>query len=148
MRTRAGLPLPSTRIAWPAALDFLIVPTIRCGNFGQCRLVAFGVVAHTGASCWHGTACPLLAVMSCDSLNPTRHRPPGTCRSDADGRILVADEGPLRFALLRRRPHADIGAGQQRIEAANVAGEELWLDHPEDRLVGQQVLGLVNLPVY
>ena len=50
----------------------------------------------------------------------------------------------LRLALLGRRPHADVGARQQRIEAGDVAGEELRLDHPEDRLVGQQRLGLAH----
>jgi len=46
------------------------IPSIWVDSMNSLGRLPFGVVAHTGASCRHGAACPLLAVMICDSLNP------------------------------------------------------------------------------
>ena len=61
-----------------------------------------------------------------------------------DRRILFADEMMPRHAFLGRRAHADVGTGQQRLQAGDISGEELRLDHPEDRLVVQERLGLAH----
>ncbi len=61
-----------------------------------------------------------------------------------DRRILVPDEIMLRLSGGLPRQHADIAARQQGLETGNVAGKEPRLDHPEDRLVRQQRLGLVG----
>src|SRR6516225_6933571 len=61
-----------------------------------------------------------------------------------DRRVLLPDEFMLHLASCLPRHHADIAPGQQCLEAGDIAGEEAWLDHPEDRLVGQQRLGLVG----
>ena len=58
--------------------------------------------------------------------------------------ILLADEMVARRTLFARWPHADVGAGNERFETGDVAGEKLGLDHPEDRLVGQERHGLVH----
>ncbi len=60
-----------------------------------------------------------------------------------DRRVLAADKFPLLLAFLPGQ-HADVGAGEERLETRDIAGEEARLYHPEDRLLGQEGLGLAS----